>query len=469
MAPNLVPLVIPQQQRTRDIHGQLMNLGGPGTVPLYAPWWHRAIAPFRLPLVLFQSRRQHHSSIRTRSVGDMKTSVSMIKIPWTSSSSSSSSSSSYISAVRNISVYSRTIASTSTATKASSDTNDTSKSSNNSNSKANNSNIFLDNLGTIFLLLIGSVIASLVRSYYNGVRRNAVREEQIESLSLADPIELDDLRSANSEFSSQIFQQVQNYIMNQQRSISHRPNNRDHTDGNSDLAVPSEVSAVGQLLTYPEFVLLVRTAMVQMKGETFTIQFGHVMDRIVVAALEKQQQKKRPQNSNVPATATDDLGHEKDALGSTNIMDATPMPLEFWLTVLSLVMYSTPEERIQALHGIFCKFHNETTESPRGTMTMDQVVQLVGYLQDTCQLVSDAQIVTTANKYPLQEYVIGTPEQLVDRQQWDAHNSKDSETNTNEKSKLPTVCENITPEMLTEILSSKSICAWGECYRYKPK
>ena len=317
-------------------------------------------------------------------------------------------------------------------------------------------NIFLDNIGTIFLIFIASLIAWMVRGYYNGVRRNTVREKQIESMSHADPIELDDLRAANApEFTLETFQYIRDFIIQQKRDndmtfdVSH-----DTVHGPTHHFASDNSTASAILLSYPEFVQLVRTAMIQMKGEAFTIQLGHVMDRVVVAALEKE--RTRRQRDAASETASDGLADNEE---SSNILDATSMPLEFWLTALTLAMSGTPFERIQAIHSIFrsSPYNNSGIETPPA-ISIDQVVQLVGYLQDTCQLVSDAQVIMTTHKYPLQEYVVASPEQLVDRQQWDDGSSNGSKG-----------ANNITVDMLTEILSSRSVCAWGECYRYKSK
>jgi hypothetical protein len=328
-------------------------------------------------------------------------------------------------------------------------------------SKSSDGNVFLDNIGTIFLLFVASLIAWMVRGYYNGVRRNTVREKLIESLAHADPIELDDLRIANApDFNMETFQYIRQYILDQKlKACAPDETYHDRLNGSSASGAASSGTVSTISMAYPEFVSFVRTAMIQMKGEAFTIQLGHILDRVVVAALEKQRKCRQATEGN--SDTTHDHASDTNIDQSTSILDATPMPIEFWMTVLTLVMSGTPFERIQALHSVFrSSSDNSSDESP--TMSIDQVVQLVGYLQDTCQLVPDAQVVMTSHKYPLQEYVVASPEQLVDRQQWDNGDSKDGKDLSN--------CTNkITVSMLTEILSSRSVCAWGECYRYKTK
>jgi hypothetical protein len=329
--------------------------------------------------------------------------------------------------------------------------------------KSSEGNVFLDNIGTIFLLFIASLIAWMVRGYYNGVRRNTVREKQIESLAHADPIELDDLRVANSpEFNLVTFQYIRRFILDQKRDTQGAlESNHDPVDGHSDMFADDNSSSSTVTMVYPEFVSLVRTAMAQMKGEAFTIQLGHILDRVVVAALETQRKSRKATEGTGSSDTSRDHASDSNTDRSANILEAAPMPLEFWLTVLTLAMSGTPFERIQALHSLFCSSSdNSVGGSP--TISIDQVVQLVGYLQDTCQLVPDAQVVMTSHKYPLQEYVVANPEQLVDRQQWENTEGTDGRD-------LSNCASNITATMLTEILSSRSVCAWGECYRYKAK
>jgi hypothetical protein len=163
-------------------------------------------------------------------------------------------------------------------------------------------NIFLDNLGTIFLSAIGVVVAWLMRSYYNSKARNMLRDI-IEQTSAADPIELDDVRVANSELVPEVFYQIQQFVLSSASAGSHAQEDD------------------GLMMTYPEFVKHVRTAMMHMKGDAFTIQLAHVLDRVAAAVVLRQLQQ-------------DD--HD-DSGGSTTIMlQTTKMSVQFWLTLLSL-------------------------------------------------------------------------------------------------------------------------------------
>ena len=62
-----------------------------------------------------------------------------------------------------------------------------------------NPNIFLDNLGKIFMATIGTVIVTLVRSSKLGSHKTALKED-VEHSTTLDPMEIDDLRCANSDW-----------------------------------------------------------------------------------------------------------------------------------------------------------------------------------------------------------------------------------------------------------------------------
>lgn len=275
---------------------------------------------------------------------------------------------------------------------------------------SNTGNFFLDYAGSIFLGGIGMIIAWLMRSYQNTQRRNQFRDA-IEEASHLDPLELDDLRVTNSEtVTVEQFKRVMNELIQLQ--------NRDD-------------------MTYQDFVQRTRSILMKTNDNNpaFTVQLGHLLDRVALSALKR---------------------HDKTLKDS--------MPLSFWLTLFSLSLSAdcTATDRIQLLYQMMQAQADNASDGFLGTGTseandddceskvaIDQVVELVGYLQDTCQLVPDAQVVATARKYPLQEYAVGTPEQLVDRHRW-VH----KEALTGE----------VDCEAVSAILRSKSVCAWGECY-----
>lgn len=248
--------------------------------------------------------------------------------------------------------------------------------------KKNDSNIFLDNLGKIFLTAVAGVIVMVIRSSTSTKNRNNIRDK-IESVSVLDPVEIDELRLANSELTPEVFRTIVNDLLDRfpQNSCSYR-----------------------------EFTLTVRTTMAHLKGEAFTVQLGHYMDRVVTEVLDK---------------------YEKSADES--------MPLPLWLATLSLALNSSADERIEVLF--------EAMEKADPPVVFSQVEDMVGFLQDTCQLPPDTQVVPTETKYPVQQWERGTPSQLVP---WDG--SKE---------------DKIDLEAFQSILRSKSVCAWGECYHKK--
>jgi len=210
------------------------------------------------------------------------------------------------------------------------------------------SDILLDNLGKIFLLAIAGVIATIIRSSRNTTNRNQIRD-MVEKISALDPVEIDELRVANSELTPAVFTTIVHDLLDR---------------------FPQSVCS------YHEFTHATRRTMARLKGGAFTVQLGHLLDRVAAEILAKQ------------GKSADD-----------------PLPLVLWLTTLSLALNSSVEERIEVLYNVM--------QTSNATVVVSQVQELVGYLQDTCQLPADTQIVPTETKYPAQQWQRGTPEQLV--------------------------------------------------------
>lgn len=249
--------------------------------------------------------------------------------------------------------------------------------------KKDNPNVFLDNLGSFFLAGVGLLVASLIRSYMSSNNRNRARERLHEQSSL-DPLEIDDLRIANSELTLAVYRKIlQDLLQN----------------------YPSKT------LTYNDFVKSVRTTMSGLKGDAFTIELGHLIDRVVVAALQQHGQ------------TTED-----------------PQPMAFWFTVLSLALAAPVPDRIQALYEVL-----KVAEDERVTLT--SVRAMVGFLQDTSQLAPDSQVIESGHKYPVQHYDRASSGDLFE---WDGTDD-----------------ELIDIDAFASILRSKAVCAWGECYHKK--
>lgn len=248
--------------------------------------------------------------------------------------------------------------------------------------KKEDSNIFLDNLGKIFLATIASIVGALIRSSYNTSNRNVVRD-MLEDEAALDPIEVDELRIANSELTTEVF-----------RTIAQDLRERCPYD----------------TCSYVDFTKATRQTMMRLKGEAFTIELGHQIDRVVTALLVKNKKT-----------------------------DEEELPLSLWLVTLTLALNSSTADRLRILYEVL-----EAEDKP---VRFHQVPILVGYLQDTCQLPPDTQVVPTETRVPSQQWKKGTPDELVP---WEGAAS-----------------DIIDLDGFAAILRSKSVCAWGECYQKK--
>jgi hypothetical protein len=249
--------------------------------------------------------------------------------------------------------------------------------------KKDDANIFLDNLGKIFLASIAAIVGALIRSSYNTSNRNAVRDI-LEDAAALDPVEIDELRIANSELTTEVFRTIAKDV---RERFPH---------GNC---------------SYVEFIKAVRRTMIQLKGEAFTIELGHQIDRVVAEILLKNKKT-----------------------------DEEELPLSLWLVTITLALNSSVADRLRILYEVL-----EAEDKP---VRFHQIPILVGYLQDTCQLPPDTQPVPTETSFPTQQWEKGTPEQLVP---WEG-----------------TGDDIIDLDGCAAILRSKSVCAWGECYHKKP-
>ena len=320
----------------------------------------------------------------------------------------------------------RRLQSTATTATASASINDDSKKDNTSkddsnkskdNKKKDDSNIFLDNLGKIFLAAIASVILALVRGSYNTSTRATLRN-QIEDDATLDPGEIDDLRIANAELTPGMFRDIMKECY---------------------ATFPDR-----QKVTYDDFVSVVRRTMAKAKGEAFTVELGHMIDRVVVDILKKNDQMKSTHTEEVSTT------------------ENTAMPLSLWFAILSLALNSEVKDRIRILYEALEQESSvQSTSSSQysapdsssdqdqscNNVTIRQVQDMVDYLQASCQLPPDTQIVATERKYPVQEWIVGNSKDLVP---WEGSQNDVIDLRT-----------------FATILRSKSVCAWGECYHRK--
>jgi len=300
-----------------------------------------------------------------------------------------------------------------------------------SGAKAKNEpNLFLDNLGKIFLFSIGAVIVTLVRSSYNTTNRHEVRD-RLEEIAAIDPKEFEDFREANSELTIDVMRQI--------LSIYYREFAK--TSGGESLVFAS---------SYDKFVVAIRTIMATRfpkQGESFTIELGHFLDRIILAVLERRGE-------------------------GASMAENDELPVALFFAALASAMNGSVSDRIRILHEILMMEEQEKQQRAGAGMALEtstngndgalatnsiplaRVRDMVGYLQDTCQLPPDTQIVPTEQKYPTQQWRRAKPSDMLP-------DVSEGESNNGET--------DVDLVEFAAILRTKSVCAWGECYmRWKP-
>jgi len=272
------------------------------------------------------------------------------------------------------------------------------------NKKKDDPHLFFDNLGKIFLGFIGGIIVWLIRSSRGMTNRTTLRQK-LEDESILDPCEIDDLRIANSEFTPEVYFKL--------------------------LQTIRQNFPTGEA-TYADFLSTLLKVMRDMKGEEFTIEFGHLLDRIIFSRETKKVEK--------------------------------VFSINFLLVCLSLALNSPVDKRIQLLFQSMLPPESSTsslvndqmhTGEVINSLSFEEIVQIVENLQLSCQLVPDAQIVASKVKYPFQQYYQGSSEELVllankelnDR--FEIHLDQDSRYSL---------------KHFDYLLKTSYICAWGECY-----
>eukprot|EP00957_Ditylum_brightwellii_P060465 4591642-Ditylum_brightwellii.AAC.1 len=322
-----------------------------------------------------------------------------------------------------------------TTTASTSNNKDESKNSSDNNdkkkkSKADEPNLFLDNLGKIFLAAIATVVLMLVRSSHGTTNKNNIRDD-VETLSALDPLEIDDLRDANTEFTLDVLDEI-------------------HKEVYSEFGETKEA-------TYNEFISVVLRVMRRLKGDAFTIELGHLMDRVVIAAMEVQYSNSGNDEKGIMMKEEQGMVDEKT-------------PLSLLLTALTLALNSTVRDRVSILYQIMKQQDNTNdidSSNSKGVVSEKMIIQMIDHLQKTCQLVPDSQIIESNVSYPVREYKIGTAKELY----FKARNGDDG----GKKSKEGTVPYKDEEHKMVEedefyaLLRTRWICAWGECYVKKKR
>jgi len=376
---------------------------------------------------------------------------------------------------------------------------------------SSSSNPFLDHLGKVFLLAIASVIATLVRSSYSTSNRNKIRDF-IEESSVCDPNEIEEFRTANAP---KLTIEVMRKLISQfYQSQNNKENNTDFSmNPSASSSASHKYDAFGEekqhdqylRCTYDDFIKRVRKIMATQfdnKGQnehvggiggvtlskasdSFTIESGHIMDRLIESVLESRRRngclhciRKVLKNNHEE--------HEPDEL----------LPIALFWTALIAGMNGSVTDRIRILHEVLvmeeqCIVRGQTQQQDGTTsdhilaanavadafdIDVDVVVvpfsrvrDMVGYLQETCQLPPDTQIVMTETKYPTQQYKRASPSELVPTVKVDDDKEKVTTTTTTTddvggENSNDNDHYGVDVVEFAAILRTKSVCAWGECY-----
>jgi len=281
----------------------------------------------------------------------------------------------------------------------------------------------------------------------NNSRKELV--EEIESTALLDPLEIDDLRVSNSDFTIEVWEKIAEEVRREFRG-------REESGGGG--------------VTYPEFLTVVTRVMRGIKGEGFTVQFGHLVDRVVIAELERMQHKEEEEKDDSGAMSG---GGDEDEEKATLLRKEMPLP--FLFAALSLALNSTVNDRVRVLYEAMRMSSPSSSDGEMGTadsttadgeettsttvVSGEQVAAMIHHLQNTCQLVPAAQVVETNSKVPYQTFRVGTGPELTKRAREGYGGKKGNPGVTREGVEGPCSLEDFHA-----ILNSKTVCAWGECY-----
>jgi len=215
------------------------------------------------------------------------------------------------------------------------------------------------------------------------------------------------------------------------------------------------------------FMNVVLRVLRRIHGEGATIQCGHLMDRVVIAEMDR-----------VGRQMDERENHEK----SDSVARELELSLSFLLAALSLALYSTVADRIDALYNAMVLIQGlnhdagdsttaqestdsdlETLKREQPSVSLNQVEHMIQHLQNTCQLVPDAQIVETNSNIPYQTYRVGDGAELTKRAR-EGMMGKTKNVKEAEDERQDIGGDAISLEDFYAVLKSRSVCAWGECY-----
>ena len=325
--------------------------------------------------------------------------------------------------------------------------------------------IFLDNLGKIFLTTICLIITALIRSSLATTNQNNTRK-YIEKYSILDPFEIHDLRLANEDI---VDKNVWDWIVS---TLWKKNKNDDNSDNIDDIEDDENMD-------YRKFISLVMTIMKEIQKnndkqkeeeqkEFSTIQLSYLLDRIVIALLQKKHQQEQEKKTKQQMILGDNQSEYNDIYVNeiNQVDDNGKLDLSLLLVAFSLCLNSTIRDRVEALFDIMVhKQEKQQQQNKKEGNISDTlvnkkyIIEMIGYLQDTCQLVPDAQIITSETKYPVQQYRIGTPLELTNIGVTMKKDDLSDGALEEDVDRSLWTCDDFH-----QLLRSRAVCAWGECY-----
>jgi len=211
---------------------------------------------------------------------------------------------------------------------------------------------FSRNLGTIF----GCVVLGIAGYFYRVVQNNRSRDElvaQIEESCGIEPFEIEDMRSANREFSAEVF---------------------------ADIVRKAQEAFPSGMATYSAFVAFVAAQLGR------TLQQGYLLDRVVIKHLVN--------NQNCSTYGVQE--------GDTNSV----LPLPFLLVALSLATCTSVDERVKIYHHLM-------SQSNPTEISFTEAATLIEDLKNTCQIPAEKHVHHADVKYPFQKYRLATGEEML--------------------------------------------------------
>jgi hypothetical protein len=292
-------------------------------------------------------------------------------------------------------------------------------------------NLLLDNMGKIFFGIVASIVAVLIRSSKSNSNKKKI-ETSIEETSCLDPVEIEDARLANQDLTPQIYEGVISSI------YDHFPKHE---------------------ATYSEFIGAVVGGMKKGKFQNvvgFTVQMGHLFDRVIFKILESGRYAVDTNGDTVPVAVV----VEGETATKKKIDEDQKLPILLLCVALSMGLYSTVDERIDSLYKVLQKAEGLSFEDEN--VSEAAVGELVEHLRQTCQLSSDQQVIEDGPKYPIQEWKIGAGPELVTRSRMlrDGVNYVEGTVNeiTGDQGSV------VSREQFAMIIKSRAVGAWGECF-----